>query len=262
MVDRTSSCSARSWPWRSLRAGYPNRMAPNTAAALLLVGLALLLLEARSRRGVLAGQFAALATAIIALLAIIGYAYSALPLAGIEQFIPMALNTALALALISGGILCAPDRGVMAVVTSGDAGGVMARRLLPAVILIPALVGWVGWLGREHGSLDRVMALSLFVLTNIVILTALIWWNAASLNRMDRGRRRAERRLGIQYTATRILAESPGLDDAVPRILQAICDGLGWTLGALWWVDPRAGVVRCGDRVALAVVAGAMSSWP
>ena len=171
------------------RAGYPNRMAPNTAAALFLVGVALLLLEAKSRRGVLAGQFAALATAIIALLAIIGYAYSALPLPGIEQFIPMALNTAVALALISGGILCArPDRGVMAIVTSGDAGGVMARRLLPAVILIPSLVGWVGWLGRQEGMLDRVMALSLFVLTNIVILTALIWWNAASLNRMDRGR--------------------------------------------------------------------------
>ena len=75
----------------------------------------------------------------------------------------------------------------------------MARRLLPAVILIPALVGWVGWLGRQQGMLDRVMGLSLFVLTNIVILTALIWWNAASLNRMDRGRRRTERRLGIQY---------------------------------------------------------------
>ena len=44
---------------------------------------------------------------LIALLAIIGYAYSALPLAGIEQFIPMALNTAVAFGLISGGILCA-----------------------------------------------------------------------------------------------------------------------------------------------------------
>jgi PAS domain S-box-containing protein len=230
------------------RAGYPNRMAPNTAAALLLVGLALLLSGARSRIGVLAGQFAALATAIIALLAIIGYAYSALPLAGIEQFIPMALNTALALALISGGVLFArPDRGVMAIVTSGDAGGVMARRLLPAVILIPSLVGWVVWLGRHEGMLDRVMAQSLFVLTNIVILTALIWWNAASLNRMDRGRRRAEQRLGIQYTATRVLAESPGLDNAVHRILQAICDGLGWTVGAVWWVDQEASELRCSD---------------
>ena len=135
-------------------------------------------------------------TAIIALLAIVGYAYSSLSLAGIERFIPMALNTALALAVISSGILAArPDRGVMVVITSGDAGGVMARRLLPAVILIPALVGWLVWLGRHEGMLDRVMALSLFVLTNIVILTALIWWNAALLNRMDGGRRRAEEAL-------------------------------------------------------------------
>src|SRR5262249_43022308 len=35
----------------ALYTGHPNRMAPNTAAALLLVGLALLLLDARSRRG-------------------------------------------------------------------------------------------------------------------------------------------------------------------------------------------------------------------
>lgn len=87
--------------------GLENRMAPNTAAALLMVGAALLLLDARSRRSVLAGQFAALATAMIALLAILGYAYSALALAGIEHFIPMALNTAVALGLIAVGILCA-----------------------------------------------------------------------------------------------------------------------------------------------------------
>ena len=68
MVDRTRLVSREAGPRRSAH-GYPNRMAPNTAAALLLVGLALLLLEARSRLGILAGQFAALATAIIALLA-------------------------------------------------------------------------------------------------------------------------------------------------------------------------------------------------
>ncbi len=181
-------------------------------------------------------------------LAIIGYTYSALSLAGIEQFIPMALNTAVVLALMSGGILCArPDRGVMAVVSSAGAGGVMARRLLPAVIFIPPVVGWVCWLGRQQGALDQVMGLSLFVLTNIVIFTALIWWNAASLDRMDGERRRAERRLGFQYTATRVLAESPRLDDAVPRILQAICESLGWDVGVMWWVDPQASVLVCGD---------------
>ncbi len=137
----------------ALRTGQPNRMAPNTAAALLLVGLALLLLNTNSRRGVLAAQLVALATVIIALLAIIGYAYQRGGTGRIEQFIPMALNTALVLGLLSvRHSLRAPDRGVMAVVTSGGAGGVMARRLLPAVIVIPPVVGWVCWLGRQ----DRV----------------------------------------------------------------------------------------------------------
>ena len=172
----------------------------------------------RTRRGVRPAQLLALAAGLIALLALIGYAYSAAALAGVEQFIPMALNTAIAFALLSVGILCArPDRGLMAVVTSAGAGGVMARRLLPAAILIPR--------GRRVGAvarpaaraiLDQVMGLSLFVLANIVIFTALIWWNAASLDRMDRERRRAERRLAAQYTATRVLAESPRLADAVP----------------------------------------------
>ncbi|MGE3820793.1 MAG: PAS domain S-box protein, partial [Isosphaeraceae bacterium] len=229
-----------------LRTGHPNRMAPNTAAAMLLVGLGLLSLNTRSRLGVLVAQVLAMVTGVIALLAVVGYAYSASALAGIERFIPMALNTAVAVALMSVGILCArPDRGVMVVVTSQGAGGVMARRLLPAVIAIPAAVGWVRWNAQQAGYLDQVMGLSLYVLSNIVIFTVLIWWNAASLNRMDRKRRRAERRLGVQYTATRVLAESPRLEDALPQVLRAICDSLGWPVGAVWRMDLRIGALRC-----------------
>ena len=232
----------------AVRVGLPNRMSPNTAAAFVLVGLALTLLDVRTRRrGVRPAQLLALAAGLIALLALIGYAYSATSLIGVKQFIPMALNTAIAFAILSVGILCArPDRGVMAVVSSTGAGGVMARRLLPAAILIPAVVGWVNWLAQQEGLSDQVMGMSLFVLANIVLFTALIWWNAASLDRMDRERRRAERRLEVQYTASLALAGSPRLDDAVPALLRAICDSLGWSEGALWRVDPQADVLRCG----------------
>jgi PAS domain S-box-containing protein len=232
----------------ALLTGHPNRMAPNTAASVLLLGLALVCLGTKSRLGILAAQSMALMTSLIALLAAIGYAYTALALAGVEQFIPMALNTALALALLSGGILCAqPDRGLMSVISSNGAGGVLARRLLPAVIIIPAMVGWLRWLALREGLLDLVMGLSMFVVTNIVLLTVLVWWNAAWLDRMDRERRRAERRLQVQHAATRCLAESPRLEDAVQGVLQAVCEGLGWQIGAMWWVDPQADVLRCGD---------------
>jgi PAS domain S-box-containing protein len=91
------------------------------------------------------------------------------------------------------------------------------------------------------------MGLSLFVLANIIVIATLIWWNAASLGRAERERRRTERRLTVQYTATRVLAESPRLADAVPQVLQAICESLSWEVGILWRVDPRAGLMRCSD---------------
>ena len=135
------------------RAGMRNRMSPNTAAAFVLIGLALTLLDVRTRRrGLRPAQFLALAAGLIALLALIGYAYSATALMGVKQFIPMALNTAIAFAILNIGILCArPDRGMMAAVSSTGAGGAMARRLLPAAVLIPAVLGWVRWLAQQEG---------------------------------------------------------------------------------------------------------------
>jgi PAS domain S-box-containing protein len=232
----------------ALQTGHVNRMAPETAASLLLVGLALHMLDVRWRRGIWPAQIIALGVAFIALLAIVGYAFSALPLTGIELFTPMAVNTAVCFALTSAGILAArPEHGLMAVVSSRGAGGVLARRLLPASILIPAVVGWLCWFGQRRGVLGSVTALSLFTLANIVIFSGLIWANAASMDRADRRRRRAERRLAVQYTTSRVLASSLGAADAIPEILRAIGESLGWEYGAMWRVDSHDGVLRCGE---------------
>jgi PAS domain S-box-containing protein len=60
-------------------------------------------------------------------------------------------------------------------------------------------------------------------------------------------RKRAEQRLLAQHAVTRALAESATLDGAAARILRAVCERLGWQVGALWSVDRRARVVRCVD---------------
>jgi PAS domain S-box-containing protein len=57
-------------------------------------------------------------------------------------------------------------------------------------------------------------------------------------------RRRAERRTAAQYAVTRALAASSCLAEAVPRLLAAICEGVGWQLGELWTLDDGAGVLR------------------
>jgi signal transduction histidine kinase/CheY-like chemotaxis protein len=229
------------------RLGYANRSAPNTAAGLLTAGVALLTLDVGVRR-VRPSELLGLATTLLGLLTILGYAYSAVALTGVRQHIPMAVNSAAAFVVIGVGLLCArPDRGLMAVVTADGAGGVLARRLLPAAILIPAALGWLRLAAHRADLLDLVLGVSLLVLSNIIVFTALIWWTAASIDRLDRERWRAERRLAAQYTATHVLAEAPHPADAIPKILRAVCESLGWSVGVMWRVDAPAGVLRCSD---------------
>ena len=54
-----------------------------------------------------------------------------------------------------------------------------------------------------------------------------------------------DRRLTAEYVAARALVESCTLAEAVPKILQAICEALDWEHGAFWELDPQERVLRC-----------------
>ena len=55
----------------------------------------------------------------------------------------------------------------------------------------------------------------------------------------------AQRRLTAEHIAARALVESATFGEAAPKILEAICEALGWEFGALWRIDREAGVLRC-----------------
>lgn len=54
----------------------------------------------------------------------------------------------------------------------------------------------------------------------------------------------AEQRKLTQSQIADVLAESNTLDEAAPRILRALCEGLGWDLAALWQMDKVTGLLR------------------
>src|SRR6266542_157803 len=58
---------------------------------------------------------------------------------------------------------------------------------------------------------------------------------------------RTERLIAARTGVTRALAEASSLTEAVPMILQAVCENLGWAIGTLWRVDQGAEVIRCVD---------------
>ena len=56
-------------------------------------------------------------------------------------------------------------------------------------------------------------------------------------------RQRTEQHLKAEYVTTRILAESTTINEAMPQILQGICESLGWDLSEFWMLDPRSNLL-------------------
>jgi len=50
-------------------------------------------------------------------------------------------------------------------------------------------------------------------------------------------RKETDRRLAAQFAVTRALAESSSLSEATPKLLQYVCEAVGWELGELWYVN-------------------------
>ncbi len=60
-------------------------------------------------------------------------------------------------------------------------------------------------------------------------------------------RDQANARLSVQYAVARTLAEVRHLGEASNKIVQAICESVGWDFGDMWRIDPEANLLRCVD---------------
>lgn len=223
-----------------------NVMTPNEGVCFFFAGIALLTFDLETRHEFRPAQALILAQGLISLLALLGYGYRALSLYRVGSNIPMPLGSALAGTLWMLSALAArPGAGVMLVITSLTAGGAMARRLLPMAFLVPIFLAALWLLGQKVGYFETEAGISMFAVSTIVIFTSLIWWNAKLLFRADRERMESERHLAVQYKCTRVLSEATDLDQALPLILEAISQSIGWSLAVAWTVDEEANVLHC-----------------
>ena len=169
---------------------HPGRMSPTSAFNFVLLGAAMALL-ARARHYRVA-QSLTLVAGVLALLAIIGYLYGVESFYRVSAYSSVALHAAVAFIVLCLGVLCAyPEQGVLAILVSDSAGGLLARRLLPVAILFPIFMGWLGLGGQLAGLYPTEFGVSLFTVSNIVVFTALTAWVARSLHHIDRQREEA-----------------------------------------------------------------------
>ncbi len=205
---------------------FPGRMGLNTALNFALAGAALLLLDRHTDNAAWKpAESLALIVFLMALMALLGYGYGIKTLAGsVGSYTTMALHTALGFVTLSVGILLArPTVGMMATLTSTRAGGAVGRRLLPLIVAMPAVLGWLCLTGARAGNYDTEYSLVLLVLLNSIGFTLLLWPNLRSINQAVEERQAVEealRRSGDELTqgAETLVATSAGILATVSQV--------------------------------------------
>ena len=120
----------------------PGRIAINSTASFLLYSLALLFVPHDQRKKDLRAQMFATPALLISLIAILGYVFGVRGMYSLSQSAGMALPTAIALLVLGIGIIFAVrDRGVPALLMDEGPAGVLTRRLLPAAVFAPIVLG-------------------------------------------------------------------------------------------------------------------------
>lgn len=174
----------------------PNGISLSAALDFVLLGCAALLLDSLTREDRWPAAYLILASMIGPLLNLICYVYGVGQSDGIFAHISMAACTGLAMVALSVGFLYArPDRGIMEIFTGKSMGGGVARKLLPAAILIPLVLGWLRLRGQLAGIYDIEFGVALFATAMVVAFAIVIGLSTFQLDRIDAERRRSEEAL-------------------------------------------------------------------
>ena len=168
-------------------------MAPNTALCFLVIGVALVVFDARVSRRLEYSQLLYLGGGVLALAALLARSYEMTAMVRPGAFLSMSFNSSLGLLVLTAGFLTERFQGgLLEVAHAESAGGVLARRFLPAAILIPPLLGYLCWRGVVAGLYSDDGRRLLFIMSNVVVFGILILRTAHSLHVADRERQHAQ----------------------------------------------------------------------
>ena len=165
----------------------PGLMSPVSAASFLLLGIAILASGGgRLARGL--SQVLACTTAPISIFGILDFVLD--PNTTHTHIAP---TTAVLLFLFSFAVMFSQkDVGLGRLLASSTSGGLIARFLFPAAILIPIVFGWLRWRGQQAGLYMQWTGVSLMIVAAVTLLAGCTAYTALVADRSDNSRRSTE----------------------------------------------------------------------
>jgi PAS domain S-box-containing protein len=209
--------------WDESGLSFPGRMGVAASLNFFFIGLSLLLVDARTKRWFRISNLAVILVVTVTLLVFLYYFYGIEKAEPIARYFTIALHTVVAFVCLCVSILLArPERGMIATLFGSSPGAIVARRMLPAFLVV-ILLGWIRTLIRNSGWFSQNFTTAAFVVAVLVLLAVLIWLTALSLNRTDRERRAVDMALrDSEARLTALLEQLPvgiGLTDREGRFL-------------------------------------------
>ncbi len=172
---------------------YPGRMSNSTAFCFFLLGLAQLCVFYKNKLCPFISSFFNHVVVFVALVSIVGYMYEIPTFHKLTFLVSMALHTSIGFLVLGFFFqMNTPQWGLTALFFGDKVGQIMARSLFPLLTTLVLLLG-VAWVNAHRlGVISMEFGISLFVLLFLVVGLLMIWFTATSLNKIDRGRRKAE----------------------------------------------------------------------
>jgi len=104
------------------------------------------------------------------------------------------------LLLMSAAVFFArPKAGMARELTSKFMGSAMARRFLPAVVIVPIFAAWLRLQAQRAGIVGTELGFAFNITLNIVSLSILVWLNARELNHAEECLNEAEKAKNTFY---------------------------------------------------------------
>ncbi len=185
---------------------HPGRMPRAAAAALVLFGMAAVLMP-RAPAWCFWTGFALNAVGFwLSLFICVAFVLAPDALYAFWWSARVSIPTAVAfLALFAGVMLAVPDRGWARIVMTDKLGGVMARRLLPLMAVLPLGVLWLAKKGGDLGLYPDPLGEYMAAVMLMIVLTTVVLITSGRLNILDAQRRAIEQeRQRAQATALRL----------------------------------------------------------
>lgn len=186
MFDRT---------WGRLGVVTPGRMGPPGSLSWTIIGLTLFLTALSGAPEAPGPAFKvrplipvlALLTTTISALSIIGYIYGASVLYTVPTLTVIALQTATFILAISLGLLTTvTERGPIRLINDDSPAGLITRRVVPAIIALPVLVGFLRLTGERTGLYDTAFGSALRTVIEIGLFLLLMGWTGNAISSQAR----------------------------------------------------------------------------